>query len=181
MLYGNKFRHTTKLTIQMTTIEVPVKPYIKEYLESNFGNPVNFSGVRGINDFFVLLLERQTHRRDKQTTLSNYKCSVTIVITRDVFYRYGWDLSATAIVSFNALFEYIIKMRSRDIIRTKHRDAKIKIAPAIRQVQCELQFPEESFSFDAIKKDLQRHTNIFKSSNANKKVLGNVSLKKNVK
>lgn len=156
----------------MTTLEIPVKPYIKNYLERNFGDPVNFSGVRGVNDFFVLLLEKQNGRRDKQTTLCGYTQTVTVVITRDTFYRYGWNLSATAVVSFNALFEYLIKTRTRDIVGVKSRDAKIKVAPAIRQMQYELEFPEDNLSFDAVKKDIQRHTNIFKSSKNQSKNFG---------
>lgn len=156
----------------MTTIEVPVKPYIKEYLEQNFGNPVNFSGVRGVKDFFSLLLEKQTYRFDKRITLTQYKSSVQVVITRDDFYRHGWGMSATAIVSFNSMFEYIVKTRARDVITIKCRDAKIKVAPAIRQMQIEFEFTEENFSFDAIKKDLQRHTKVFRGSKKQLKTFG---------
>lgn len=156
----------------MTTIEVPVKPYIKEYLERNFGNPVNFSGVRGIKDFFTLLLDKQTYRYDKRITLKKYKSTVTVVISRADFYRYGWGMSATAIVSFNSMFEYIVKNRSRDVITVKCRDANIKVAPAIRQLQIEFTFTEENFSFDTIKKDLQRHTNVFQGSKKSRKMFG---------
>jgi len=151
----------------MTTVEIPVKPYIKKYLEKDYGNPVNFSGVRGINDFFNLLLEKQSARRDKQTTLGLYTETITVVVTRDAFYRYGWDLSHTSIISFNSLFEFIIKIRSRDTVRIRANEANKKVANAIRQLQLDFNFSEDDYSFDAIKKDLQRHTDISKNSTKN--------------
>lgn len=160
----------------MTTLTVPVKPYIKKYLEKNYGNPVNFSGVRGLNDFFCLLLEKQTQRYDKRTTLSLYDDEVTIVVTRDVFYRYGWTMTSTSVVSFNSLFEFIIKTRTRDIIGVRKNDAKLRIAPSIRQLQLDFDFTEDNFSFDAIKKDIQRHTQIF--NNGKKRFGANVSKNK---
>jgi hypothetical protein len=151
----------------MTTLNVPVKPYIKKYLEKNYGNPVNFSGVRGLSDFFNLLLEKQTLRREKQTTLNRYSELVTIVITRDVFYRYGWSISNTSVVSFNALFEMVIKERGRDAIRIRKDEANKKISESIRQYQIDFGFTEDDFPFDTIKKDVQRHTNISKKGNKN--------------
>lgn len=160
----------------MTTLEVPVKPYIKKYLEKNFGNPVNFSGVRGINDFFCLLLDKPTKRYDKRSTLKIYDDVVTVVITRDIFYRYGWNMTPTMVISFNSLFEFLIKTRSRDIISVRKKDANMKVAPSIRQLQLDFDFTEDDFSFDAIKKDLQRHTNIF---NNHQRIIGaNVSKNK---
>lgn len=147
----------------MTTLNVPVKPYIKKYLETNYGNPVNFSGVRGVNDFFTLLLEKQNYRREKQAKMVLYSDIVTITITRDCFYRHGWEMSNTAIISFNAFFEYIIKTRTRDIIRIRTNEAHKMIAHSIRQLQFDFDFSEDCQSFDAIKKDLQRHTDIVKN------------------
>ena len=151
----------------MTTVEIPVKPYIKNYLERYYGNPVNFSGVRGLNDFFNLLLEKQTKRRDKQTTLRPYTRTVTVVITRDSFYRYGWEITSTSVISFNSLFEFIIKMRSRDKVEVRSKEANKKVAKAIRQLQIDFGFTEDDYSFDAIKKDIQRHTDIFKNRDKN--------------
>lgn len=148
----------------MTTIEIPVKPYIKRYLEKHFGNPVNLSGVRGLNDFFCLLLEKQSQRFDKRSTLNLYSENIKVVITRDVFYRYGWTMTSTSIVSFNSLFEFLIKTRSRDIISVRKKEARMKVASSIRQFQIDFDFDEDNFGFDAIKKDLQRHTDIFNNS-----------------
>ena len=151
----------------MTTLTVPVKPYIKKYLENNYGSPVNFSGVRGLNDLLCLLLEKQSYHHDKQITLNLYSATVTIVVTRDIFYRHGWSFSKTSIIRFNAFMEFIIKIRQRDIVRVKTTDANKKISCSIRQFQLEFDFSEDNYSYDAIIKDLQRNTNIRKNNKKN--------------
>lgn len=141
-----------------TTLTVPVKPYIAAYLRANYGDPVSFSGRRGVRQFFCSLLDKNYRRYDKKLTIAAYSSEVTIAITKDMMVRHGFSLSASSVVAFNSLFEDIIKTRARDIVKTKHRDAKIKVAPAIRQLQMDFGFTEDSFPFETIKKDLQRNS-----------------------
>lgn len=142
----------------MTTVEVPVKPYVKAYLEKNYGNPVNLSSVRGLNNFFKLLLEKNYYRNDKQINLNGYTTTVNIVITRDVFYRHGWYLSKTSVVSFNGMVESLVKNRIRDMVYVNVIHGGKKIAKSIRLALHELSINEDDLSFDAVKKDIQRNT-----------------------
>lgn len=139
-----------------TTLTVPVKPYIAAYLRKNFGNPVNFGGQRGVNHFFCALLDKNYRRRDKQLSTAAYSSEVTIAITKDVMLRHGFSMTTTSIIAFNSLFEHIIKVRSRDVIKIRHKEAKMKVAPSIRQLQIDFGFDEDSFPYETIKKDIQR-------------------------
>jgi len=166
----NRGLFTFMKTVQMTIVEVPVKPYVKAYLEKNYGNPVNLSSVRGLNNFFKLLLEKNYFRNDKQINLNGYTSTVNIVITRDVFYRHGWYLSKTSIVSFNGMVEALIKNRIRDMVYINVIHGGNKIARSIRLALKELSIDEDELSFDAVKKDIQRHTSV----KVNKKIGVNV-------
>lgn len=154
----NRGLFTFMKTVQMTTVEVPVKPYVKAYLEKNYGNPVNLSSVRGLNNFFKLLLEKNYYRNDKQINLNGYTTTVNIVITRDVFYRHGWYLSKTSVVSFNGMVESLVKNRIRDMVYVNVIHGGKKIAKSIRLALHELSINEDDLSFDAVKKDIQRNT-----------------------
>lgn len=142
-----------------TTLDVPVKPYIATYLRKKYGDPVNFSGQRGVKNFFCALLDKNYRRRDKQLSIAAYSSTVTIAISKDVMVRHGFALSTTSVIAFNSLFEDIIKMRTRDAVCIRHKDAKMKVAPAIRQLQIDFGFDEDTFPYETIKKDLQRNKN----------------------
>lgn len=146
---------TTK-TEFATTLTVPVKPYIAAYLRENFGDPVNFSRQRGIQQFFCTLLDRNYRRYDKKLSTAAYSSEITIEISSDIALRHGFSMSTTSIISFNSLMEFIIKTRVRDVVRTRKVDAKMKVAPAIRQLQIDFGFDEDTFPYETIKKDLQR-------------------------
>ena len=139
-----------------STLTVPVKPYIAAYLRREFGDPVNFSRQRGINQFFCALMDRNYRRYDKKLSTAAYSSEVTISISRDIMLRHGFSLSTTSVIAFNSLLEFIIKNRVRDVVRTRKVDAGMKVAPAIRQLQIDFGFDEDTFPYETIKKDLQR-------------------------
>ena len=97
------------------TCKVPVKSYIKSYLENNCGYPADLSGLPEIHDFFLSSLRRPRFHRDNQSKC-NYTDSIEIIISEDVFNRFGWQLSKTDTVRFNQRCEAFIKCNSRQFI-----------------------------------------------------------------
>jgi len=137
------------------TCQIPVKSYIKTYIENNCGSPADLTQLPEINSLFLTCLKSPRFSRDKQIKC-NYSHSVDIIISSDYFYRYGWQLSKTDIVHFNTRCEAFIKFNSRQFIMA-NSSLGIPVSRSIREFQATFKFPEDSFSYDAIKKDFERH------------------------
>jgi len=137
------------------TCQIPVKNYIKTYIENNCGSPANLSGLPEINDLFVDLLKYPRFNRDKQSKC-NYSSIVTLNISSDTFYRYGWQLSKTDIVRFNQKCEAMIKFNSRHFIMANN-SLGIPVSTCIREFQSMFKFDEDTFTYEAIRKDFDRH------------------------
>ena len=137
------------------TVQIPVKSYIKTYIENNCGSPADLTQLPEINSLFLTCLKFPRFNRDKQIKC-NYTHSVEIIISKDHFYRYGWQLSKTDIVHFNARCEAFIKFNSRQFIMA-NASLGIPVSKSIRDFQTIFKFSEDSFSYDAIKKDFDRH------------------------
>ncbi len=85
----------------MFFLELPVKPYIKQYIILNYGNPTNFSSNKFINERFRKCLIKPSHRYNnyyQKQAFSKYAESIKIILTQDEFYRYGWELSPSDII-----------------------------------------------------------------------------------
>ena len=137
------------------TCKVPVKSYIKSYIENNCGSPADLSELPEIQDFFLSSLRRPRYHRDKQSKC-NYADSIEIIISEDVFNRFGWQLSRTDTVRFNLRCEAFIKFNSRQFIMANNA-LGVPVSECIRQFQHLYNFSEDSFSYETIKKDFDRH------------------------
>lgn len=137
------------------TVQIPVKKYIKAYLENNCGSPADLSHLPDIKDMFEGCLMFPRFNRDKHIKC-NYTDSVDIYISNDHFYRYGWQLSKTDTIRFNQKCEAFIKFNSRQFILANH-SMGMPVSVCIREFQSIYQFDEDSFSFQTIKKDFERH------------------------
>lgn len=137
------------------TCRIPVKPYIRSYLENNCGSPANLSELPEIQDFFLSLLRFPRFHRDKQSKC-NYADFVDIIISEDVFNRFGWHSSRTDTVRFNQRCEAFIKFNSRQFIMANNA-LGVPVSECIRQFQHLYNFSEDSFSYETIKKDFDRH------------------------
>ena len=103
----------------MFFLELPVKPYVKQYIVLNYGNPANFSSNKFINDRFRKCLTKPSRRNNpvyEKTAFCKYSESIKIILTQDDFYRYGWELSPTDIISFGKLMEHQAKFLMRNMI-----------------------------------------------------------------
>ena len=86
---------TKKIEMNYYTITVAVKPYIRAFLENNFGSPVDIRKDPELNNIVEFLLKEGATRLDK-TLQIKYPDSVCIRISRDTFHRYGFTLTKTA-------------------------------------------------------------------------------------
>jgi hypothetical protein len=137
------------------TCKLPVKSYIKSYLENNCGSPADLSGLPEIYDFFVSSLRRPRFHRDNHSKC-NYSDSIDIMISEDIFHRFGWQLSKTDTIRFNQRCEAFIKFNSRQFIMANNA-LGIPVSECIREFQQLYNFSEDSFSYETIKKDFDRH------------------------
>lgn len=149
----------------MPIVILPVKPYVKRFLELNFGYEdvngdilVQLKADKKLYNHFRRCLKKPCFRYDKArcSEISNYyNETVEIVITEDDFYRYGWELSKTDIVAFGKEIESNVKFFMKNMVSfySSHMD----LAKAIKLFQDKYGFTEDIWQYDSIIKDFQRN------------------------
>lgn len=148
------------LAVMIFTAEIPVKPYIKQYLEYNFGRPAHLTREKSIGKYLFELLERE--RRDRDKEYKGYTAVVTVRISEDIHIRHGSFLTKTNIINFNSFLEDHIKALmcihvDAVIEGMTARDKKVKISEAIEMFQEKFGFTEQTFGFETIKKAYYRY------------------------
>jgi hypothetical protein len=138
-------------------ITVPVKPYVKRFLENNYGDPVDFRNHPRENEMFKRMLKKPNHGKDHmyKSELCLHVHFVEISISERDFYRHGWELSKTDIISIGKHFEKNAKWLMRSVVST-YISFGIPINIAINKFQTRFQLEEEYWPFDSIKKDFFR-------------------------
>ena len=101
-------------------ITVPAKPYIKQFLENNYGNHVDFRNHPRENEMFKRMLKKPNYYNDHKykNELCKHSDALEIAISNSDFYRHGWELSVTEIFSFCRHFERSAKWLMRSILST---------------------------------------------------------------
>lgn len=141
----------------MFTINLPVKPYVKTFISLNYGDPADFSSNKYVNNQFRSYLHKPSHRRStqfKELSLNYYSSTVSVKITDDDFYRYGWELTNTDIVSFGRIMEHNAKSLMRSMVAMY--SCFMLERDAILLFQKKNNYTEDSWCFDSIKKDFYR-------------------------
>ncbi len=139
-------------------ITVPVKAYVKRFLENNYGNPVNFSSHPREKDFFIRMLKKPDNH-DNAKYKQDYKrfpCCVTIALSESPFYRKGCELTKTDTIALGKHFERNAKMVMRTMVGT-YISFGMPINAAIINFQETFKMEEEYWAFDSIKKDFFRY------------------------
>lgn len=138
-------------------VTVPVKPYVKRFLENNYGNPVDFRNHARENEMFKRMLKKPCLDNDHKyiNELCKQTHSVEIIISERDFYRNGWELTKTDIVSFGKHFEKQAKWLMRTVVST-YVQYGTPIDKSIMNFQNRFMMEEEYWSFDSIKKDFYR-------------------------
>lgn len=98
----------------MHIVKVPCKPYVKKFLISSYGNPVNVKKDKHIYKYLQKVLERKLHRNNGRASFKQYGKmiyheEVELVINKDTFKHNGFDLHREDVTDLNAIFEGHIK------------------------------------------------------------------------
>lgn len=139
-------------------VHVQVKPYVRRFLELNYGSPVLLSKDPAAHRFLQQLLRKPDTTRDKQypEQICTYTDLAEIVISEHDFYRYGWELTKTDTVAFGRYFEDRAKTLMRNIVGVKV-SAGLQLKSAIVNFQERYGFDEDTWSYETIKKDFNRN------------------------
>lgn len=138
------------------------KGYVKKWLVVNFNSPdedwqelINLSANKVLHKAFLSHLSRKSTRRDS-TSHGRYTARVAIEITEDEFHRYGWELTPTETLSFNALLEREVKT----VLHTYNAMLSVTgltIADRIKRFRKATGITEFDWDTDSIRKELQRN------------------------
>ena len=134
-----------------------MKPYVKRFLENNYGNPVDFHKHPRENELFRRMLRKPCHDNEHKyrNELNKQMSTVEIKISDHDFYRYGWELSKTDIISFGKYFEKNAKWLMHTVVST-YVAFGTPIYIAIANFQTRFQMEEEYWSYESIQKDFYR-------------------------
>lgn len=150
----------------MFTVTIKCKPYVRQYLVQNFGDPVNLSADQSLETFFRSLLSKPDRDAEKKYTglfkpdNTAYSCTAEVIISQRDFYRHGWELTRTNTVKFGVHVENRVKAQMRNWVTlcmlfdpSGHTTQK----HAILRFQDAFGFSEETWPYESIKKDFYRH------------------------
>lgn len=137
------------------TITIPCKYYIKIYLESNCGSPVDLSVFPDLQEKLRVSLDK-TSGEFKFSSKQYEQERVTIIIPNDWFNRHGYFMSVKRIFNFRMLVENKLKYLMRQYI-TINTMTGLSITASIKTFQENYCLQEHVWSFESIKKDYDRH------------------------
>jgi hypothetical protein len=140
------------------TVSIPVKPYVKRFLDINFGLPVDFTQNAHAHKHFQSLFKNPNTSQDKKYPdhICTYTELVEVVISEHDFYRYGWELTKTNTIAFGRYYEERAKAMMRTYIGV-NISLGLPINKSILKFQNRFVFEEEVWHYEAIKKDLYRN------------------------
>ena len=159
---------TNKMTMKQKKkdrfrVIVPCKGYVKAYLVANYNRPdedwpelINLSSDKPLHDIFLSMLQRGEERYDSRTKGTRYRYQVSIEITWDQFQRYGWLLTMTDTMRFNAMLESRVKCILYNYVGML-RVTGLPLMECIRRFRDRTHIDEWMWDTDSIRKDLQRH------------------------
>lgn len=137
------------------TIRIPCKPYVKAYLETNCGTPVNLQHLPDMLEEFRRALSRKPEHRESME-LPACRETVSVIIPPDMFYRYGWEMNKENILDFNRKVEMKVKFFMRQYVAVNNSFG-VPVANCIREFQEGFGYTEPVWSYESIKKDFDRH------------------------
>jgi hypothetical protein len=136
-------------------IDVPVKPYVKAYMENNFGAPCEMDRSNKYGRIMFLLLSDGSRERDNK--YRQYPEKLSMKLSSTFWHRRGSGLTRTNVIYFNQIIEDDIKLKLRTFVYALTCQEKpIKRAEAIRRFLNIYGFSPDVFPFDTAKKDIDR-------------------------
>ena len=139
-------------------VTLPVKPYVKRFIEINYGFPANFTSSPDVNRFFLSLLKKPDNSLDKRYSeqMFNYTALMEVSISQHDFYHYGWELTRTDIIAFGKYFEEKTKFMMRSFVGV-YVAAGMPIFKSINLFQERFLFDDVHWDYQTIKKDFYRN------------------------
>ena len=141
--------------MEIYTVKVKVKPYVKAYLEREFGTPIDFRKDSELTGIINLMLRAGSAHLDSIVS-AKFAETVEIRIGKDTFFRHGFTFTKTDTIRFNSFIEKRIKFLSRTYI-SYHKSLGYSIVTCIHDFQNKFGFSEDIWGFDSIRKDYNRH------------------------
>ena len=154
-------------------VSFPCKPYVKRFLEINYGvseslerdSIIDIAKDKFLYAEFQQKLRNKSFRYDvRYSNLALYKYSeeISIKITQDDFYRYGWELSKTDIIYLNSIFEGRCKMLMYSVVGSCLAIG-MNLVSSIDYFQDKYLFSEDIWQRESIYKDCQRNLHMNKN------------------
>jgi hypothetical protein len=143
-------------------VTLPCKPYVKYFLESSFGDPVHLKKDRILYAELRSRLKQKSKWREKQFSkykMYRYSEHVYINISRDDFYRLGWELTYTDINSFNLLLESRVKYLMYSTVGLRV-SMGMNLKESIDAFCDDYGFTEDIWPRESIYKDCQRNLSV---------------------
>ena len=140
------------------TVQIPTKKYVKKFIEMNYGNPVCFANHPEENKLFQTMLYKPNTNFDYRIkdTFKYYIDILEVPISEDEFYRYGWELSKTDVISFGKFYENRAKFFMRSFVSI-YQSLGFPFHQSIKRFQELFDFSEDDWTLEAIRKDFYRH------------------------
>jgi len=138
-------------------VSIPVKPYVKRYLEINYGSPVCFDDHPDEQKHLVSFLKKPNRRFDCKYSeeLTKYTEYIEVIISRDDFMRHGFELSKTDIIAFGKRYEGTIKAVAKMYIQFKKGFTNLK--DSVLDFQKLYNLEDDHWDYESIKKEIDRH------------------------
>ena len=154
-------------------VNFPCKPYVKRFLEINYGDSGSIGGNSSIDiskDKFLYAefqqkLKNKSFRYDvrySNLALDRYSEEINIKITQDDFYRYGWELTKTDIIYLNSVFEGRCKLLMYAVVGSCLAMG-MTLVSSIDYFQEKYFFSEDIWQRESIYKDCQRNLQMDKN------------------
>ena len=154
--------------MQSITVQVPVKRYVRRFLETRYGTPALLNRTDAVGKYFFELVDRPTQEKDKRYQNKNFPELITIQLTESIFLQRGFVLTPTNVVAFNNFVEDHIEMAMEYFIGgivagEKRNGYRIKKVDAYEEFLNKIQLNFDDLPYDTLKKKDMRN-NFFRKA-----------------
>lgn len=156
--FGSMYKYMPMAVPNKFFVIVTVKPYVRRFLEMNYGYPIRFTDDSASNRFFLRMLSKPDTSRDRQypEQMCTYTEEVEVIISEHDFFKYGWELTKTDTVQFGKYFEDRAKALMRSVVGV-YSSLGLPLKNSIVKFQDRFGFDEDTWSYQTIKKDFYRN------------------------
>jgi hypothetical protein len=142
------------------SVTFSAKPYVRLFIEQNYGTPVRFYRDKAIMSLIRLMLQKKdTSLQYRPINKDIYSETVTFHLNETDYNHYGGFLSNQAIMDINRYFEQKVRMFMRSWCAAQYFYGMSAI-DTVKSFQQRFGFPEHIWKAESIYKDCQRN-NIF--------------------